>query len=170
MLKYKNFGGDISYGDGRLIIKLLHIDDTITDECDSASEAQGVFESLVDEYLLTCELIGKEPCKPFKGSFNVRLTPDLHRQSAMAALENGESLNTWVKGAIESELADTYDYLNKLALSVVGLTPRTQQQYSTSKKLELPVQKHSFSTAHTGSHGEQSENLWLDKVKAVGNG
>jgi predicted HicB family RNase H-like nuclease len=101
-LHYKGFQGAVEFEDGRLVIQILHIDDLITVEFDSAAEAQSEFERLVDDYLATCQELGKEPCKPFKGSFNVRVSPELHRQTAMAAADEGMSLNAWVSDALQA--------------------------------------------------------------------
>jgi predicted HicB family RNase H-like nuclease len=103
-LRYKDFQGSVEYEDGRLIIRILHIDDFITTEIDSASGAQAAFAELVEDYLATCAELGKEPCKPFKGSFNVRVTPELHRQAAMAAAELRESMNAWISKAMEARI------------------------------------------------------------------
>src|SRR5690242_712514 len=104
VLRYKDYQGAVTYEDGRLIIQILHIDDFITTECDSASAAQSAFEELIDDYLETCAEIKKEPCKPYKGSFNVRIPPALHKRAAMAAVERGESLNAFVAHALQSSL------------------------------------------------------------------
>jgi predicted HicB family RNase H-like nuclease len=100
-LRYGDYQGAATYEDGRLVIQILHIEDTITTECDSASQAQAAFEELVKDYLETCKQVGKEPSKPFKGSFNVRISPALHKAVAMAAAEQGESLNSFVGRALE---------------------------------------------------------------------
>jgi predicted HicB family RNase H-like nuclease len=100
-LRYGDYQGAVTYEDGRLVIQILHIEDTITTECDSASQAPAAFEELVKDYLATCEQVGKEPSKPFKGSFNVRVSPVLHKAAAMAAAEQGESLNSYVGRALE---------------------------------------------------------------------
>ena len=42
----------------------------------------------------------KQPEKPFKGSFNVRIQPELHRKAALAASARGLSLNAFVEDAI----------------------------------------------------------------------
>ena len=103
-LRYKDFQGAVDFDGDRLVIRILHIDDFVTTEIDSASTAQPAFEELVDDYLATCEELGKLPGRPFKGSFNVRVTPELHRQVAMAAAEFGESMNTWVSKALEARI------------------------------------------------------------------
>jgi predicted HicB family RNase H-like nuclease len=103
-LRYKDFQGSAEYEDGRLIIRILHIEDFVTTEIDSASAAQTAFGELVEDYLATCAELGKEPCRPFKGSFNVRVTQELHRQAAMAAAELNESLNAWISKAMEARI------------------------------------------------------------------
>lgn len=103
-LRYKDYQGSVTYEDGTLVLQILHIDDFITTECDSAGDVQKAFEALVDDYLATCAEVGKEPNRPFKGSFNVRVTPDLHRRAAMAAADEGLSLNAWVERAVAQQL------------------------------------------------------------------
>jgi predicted HicB family RNase H-like nuclease len=105
-LRYKDYQGSVTYEDGHLLIQILHIDDFITTECDSASGAQVAFEELVDDYLETCIELGKTPSKPFRGSFNVRVSPELHKAAAMAAANAGESLNALVSRALRN-LVDT---------------------------------------------------------------
>ena len=41
------------------------------------------------------------PEQPYKGSFNVRISPELHRTLAIYAMENGKSLNAAVEEALE---------------------------------------------------------------------
>jgi predicted HicB family RNase H-like nuclease len=48
--------------------------------------------------------LGKAPCKPFKGSFNVRMASKLHEQVAFAAAAADQSLNAYVVQAIEDIL------------------------------------------------------------------
>lgn len=103
-LQYKDYQGSVTFEDGALVIQILHIDDTITTTCDSASGAQTAFEELVDDYIETCRVVGKEPSKPFKGTFNVRVGSVLHRNAAVSAMDRGETLNTWITGAVEQRL------------------------------------------------------------------
>ncbi len=104
LLQYKDYQGAVSFEDNTLVIQILHIDDSITTTCDSAAKAQRAFEDLVDDYLETCALVGKEPSKPFKGTFNVRVGSDLHRKAVLAASDIGQTLNAWVSGAIRQRL------------------------------------------------------------------
>ena len=43
VLRHKDYQGAVTFEDGHLVIQILHIDDFITTECDSASSAQGAF-------------------------------------------------------------------------------------------------------------------------------
>ena len=103
-LTYKEFQASVTFIDGKLLIRVLHVDDLLLAECDSASEVQATFQDLIDDYLETCETLGKAPSRPFKGSFNVRITPSLHRRVAMAAAVSGETLNSWIAQALEQRL------------------------------------------------------------------
>jgi predicted HicB family RNase H-like nuclease len=60
--------------------------------------------STVEDYLETCQRIGKEPNKTYKGSFNVRIPAELHREAAMFAASAAISLNDFVKTAIQYAL------------------------------------------------------------------
>jgi predicted HicB family RNase H-like nuclease len=103
VLKYRDFQGSVSFEDGRLFIQILHIDDLIAADCDSASKVEQTFRELVDDYLETCAATGKEP-KPFRGSFNVRIDPNLHKEAAMLAASEHVPLNAWVESAMRERL------------------------------------------------------------------
>jgi predicted HicB family RNase H-like nuclease len=67
---------------------------------DSVQTLTEDFHNAVDEYLEFCKKSDKQPEKPFKGSFNVRIQPDLHRKAALTASSRGISLNAFVEDAI----------------------------------------------------------------------
>jgi predicted HicB family RNase H-like nuclease len=102
---YKGYQGSVEYDDGSLLVRILHIADAVTATCDAASDAIRVFEQLVDDYLETCAETGDEPNRPFKGSFNVRIEPELHRIAALAAAAGETTLNSWVEEALEEKVA-----------------------------------------------------------------
>ena len=108
-LSYKGFIGSIeaSFVDNCLFGKIEFIKDTITFEGETLIELKEAFEDAVDEYLELCKEIGKEPEKPFKGSFNVRLGSELHKEAAVIAKTKGKTLNEFVcdsiKEAIQNE-------------------------------------------------------------------
>lgn len=104
-ISYKGYQASVEYDDGMLFVKVLHIDDLLVAECNSASEAPKALKELIDAYLDDCAELGREPTKPFKGTFNVRVGPELHKRAAMRAAEEGLSLNGWVQSAVEAKLA-----------------------------------------------------------------
>lgn len=61
-------------------------------------------EEAVDDYLELCADMKKEPFKSFKGSFNIRISPDLHKKAYRVAVEEGVSLNQFVQLAVEHEI------------------------------------------------------------------
>ena len=102
ILKYKNYYTIINYSseDNVLYGKIEGIDDLITFESDNASEIESEFHKAVDDYLLYCEEIGKKPSKTYKGSFNVRIDPSLHKELSIIAMQKGISLNQAIEKAI----------------------------------------------------------------------
>ena len=107
VLEYKGYYTKVEYS---IEDKLLHgkiegINDLVNFECSSADQVEEKFHEAVDDYLIFCQDIGAEPDKCYKGSFNVRLSPELHRRIAVAAAVQGMSLNQFVANAMERSLA-----------------------------------------------------------------
>ena len=105
-LKYKGFIGSVSFEDEDNILfgKIEGINDLIMFEGESVTEIKQMFREAVDEYIESCKHFNKPLLKSFKGSFNVRVKPDLHQQAAMLAKMQGISLNQLVQKAIEKEI------------------------------------------------------------------
>jgi predicted HicB family RNase H-like nuclease len=103
-IQYTGYQASVEFEDGSLFVKILHVDDLLMAECNSAAEVQRAAEELIDAYLEDCRELDREPAKPFKGSFNVRMTPELHRKVAMAAAEQKQSLNAWISAAVVERL------------------------------------------------------------------
>ncbi len=108
ILKYKNYVGSvkISLDDGIVHGKIEFINDLITYQADGPAGLELSFQEAVDDYLETCEMLGREPQKSMSGSFNVRVGEDLHKRVAIKALDKGIGLNDFVKTALEASLAD----------------------------------------------------------------
>ena len=68
------------------------------------AEVGGVLHEAVDDYLALCEEIGKSPDKEFRGTFNVRINPALHRELALEADKRELSMNQLVEKAIDCYL------------------------------------------------------------------
>lgn len=103
-MKYKNYIGsvEVSIEDDVLHGKLLHIKDLVTYEGNTPAELEAAFREAVDDYLAECEADGVQPDVPFKGVFNVRINPVLHRNLAMSAQTKGCTLNEYVKTVLEA--------------------------------------------------------------------
>ena len=54
-----------------------------------------------------CKKQGISPDKEFKGSLNVRITPELHRRAAFVANKEGLTLNQLIQQAIEARIQPT---------------------------------------------------------------
>jgi predicted HicB family RNase H-like nuclease len=106
-LHYKNYTGSVEFSEEDAVFhgKVIGIKALISFEGDSVSAIIDDFHKAVDEYLKFCTHSGKEPEKPFKGSFNVRIGDDLHRKAALAATARGVSLNTLVEDAIRQSVS-----------------------------------------------------------------
>ncbi len=59
------------------------------------------FEEAVEDYLETCKEKRRAPERPFKGSFNVRVSPEAHRKAALSAFRRGVTLNKYVSDVLE---------------------------------------------------------------------
>jgi len=101
-LEYKGYTGTIEYSpdDSLLYGKVLGIQGLISYEGETGSELENDSHEAIDTYLGDCELNGIKPEKPFKGSFNVRISPSLHQRAALQAKEAKVSLNNFVAEAI----------------------------------------------------------------------
>lgn len=107
-MKYQGYTGSIeaSLEDGCLHGEILFITDLITFEGQTVKQLEANFHKAVEVYIAACKKRGKEPNKPFSGSFNVRIDPEEHRQAAMAAMNAGQSLNQFVGNAIRAALGE----------------------------------------------------------------
>lgn len=106
MMKYKGYYGSIEFDPDDLIFfgKLEFMNSLISYEGETAKEIDKYFKEAVDDYILTCHEQGKEPEKPFKGSFNVRIGPERHEKAVLMAKELGcSSLNEFFKLAVDHE-------------------------------------------------------------------
>ena len=105
-MQYNGYLGSVDYSleDKCLHGKILHINDLVTFEAEKVSELEQEFRNAVDDYLATCKKLDREPDKPFKGTFNVRMTPEQHRAAAVAAALEETTLNDYVSQAVAEKL------------------------------------------------------------------
>ena len=102
MLSYKGYHGSIHYNPEDRVFygRIEFIRALVSYEGKDADSLELAFVEAVDDYLAMCTDQGREPEKPFKGSFNVRIAPELHERLAIAASQHGMSLNRFVAEAL----------------------------------------------------------------------
>lgn len=111
ILEYKGYHTRVEYDaeSNSLRGKIEGILDYIDFECSDLNAVEEEFHAAVDDYLDFCEEVGKTPEKEYKGSFNVRISPDLHKKAAVRALIDNCSLNNVVEMAIASYVDNEKD-------------------------------------------------------------
>ena len=103
ILQYKTYLATVHFSaeDEVFYGEIIGINDLVSFEGTTVKELKKAFHEAVDDYIATCEEMGKEPEKTYKGSFNVRIPMELHRQAAMYASIKKISLNDLVRQAID---------------------------------------------------------------------
>jgi predicted HicB family RNase H-like nuclease len=109
-MRYKDYIGTIEYSDedGCFYGKVLGVNSLIMFEGESVAQLKKSFRMMVDEYVKDCMEANIEPEKSYKGSFNVRIEPELHKRAAFQAASEGISLNAVVERAIREYLSKNY--------------------------------------------------------------
>ena len=107
ILEYRDYNGTVEYSpeDGILFGKVIGIKSLISYEGQSVDELKADFESAVDDYLRYCEEKGIEAEKTYKGSLNVRFSPETHRKAALIALSERISLNQFIENSVTEKIA-----------------------------------------------------------------
>ncbi len=103
---HKDFIGSIHYSTDDEVFygKIEGIDDSVGFEGSSVEELKLAFHEAVEDYVKLCEMNGKQPQKAYKGSFNIRISPELHRKAAREAAVRGISLNQFIESAIREKV------------------------------------------------------------------
>ena len=103
-LSYEGYSGSVEFSDEDSLFfgRVIGINDHVTYDGCSVDELRHNFRDAVIEYLNICSRIGKEPEKAYKGTFNVRIAPALHRDLAVYSANQGKTLNSTVEEAIRS--------------------------------------------------------------------
>lgn len=103
-IEHKGYIGSVEYSnaDKCFFGKLEMIDDLVTFEANTVDDLEKSFQDSVDDYLSTCKALGIEAQKTYKGIFNVRISPKLHKLAQQSALKNNISLNALVGKSLEA--------------------------------------------------------------------
>ena len=106
VLNYKGFIGSVHFSADDTIFfgKVEGINDLITFKRESVKELIDAFHSVVDEHINDCERENISTEKSYKGSFNIRLSPELHRRIAISAKMRGESINKFIAETLSQSI------------------------------------------------------------------
>ena len=102
IIKYKDYTGTVHFSaeDKVFFGKIFGINDLVTFEGENVDELLLSFREAVDDYLATCKQLNKAPEKSFKGSFNVRVPSEIHKDAVLLATQANISLNELIKRAL----------------------------------------------------------------------
>ncbi|MEN8236477.1 MAG: type II toxin-antitoxin system HicB family antitoxin [Pseudomonadota bacterium] len=103
-MEYEGYYGSVHYSDKDEVFfgKIEFIRSLISYEGTSVRTLKEAFYKAVDDYLEFCEEQGTEPEKAFKGSFNIRVGSDLHREATLYAQSHEMNLNILAKKALQA--------------------------------------------------------------------
>ncbi|MDY2594832.1 MAG: type II toxin-antitoxin system HicB family antitoxin [Oliverpabstia sp.] len=106
-IQYKGYVGSVEFSedDGIFFGKVMGIRSLISYEGENAHDLIEDFHGAVDDYLETCKAEGKEPEIAFKGSFNIRLSPELHKRIFIYAASHQMSMNRYIEETLEKSPA-----------------------------------------------------------------
>jgi predicted HicB family RNase H-like nuclease len=107
LMNHKGYTARIEYSDEDecFVGHVAGIKDVIGFHGDSVAVLHESFVEAVEDYLRTCESVGREPNRPYSGQFRLRLDPALHARAAIEAERKGKSLNAWVTEVIQNQVS-----------------------------------------------------------------
>ena len=106
MMNFKGYDAKIEFDDESGVFDghVINIRDTIHFQGTDADSLRKAFHDSIDDYLEWCENDGREPAKPYKGNYPLRMSPDMHRAIAIEADKRGVSINEYLVETIGSTL------------------------------------------------------------------
>ena len=103
IMRYNGYTAVISYdADDRIFVgEVIGTSDSLSFHGNTPDELEESFKNCINNYLKFCAQVGKKPQKSYTGSFNVRVTPELHAEASEYAARNNISLNQVVLQALQ---------------------------------------------------------------------
>ena len=101
-MEYKGYLGSVEFSekDSLFFGKVLGIRALISYEGTNAHDLIEDFHGAVDAYLEACASESIQPEVAYKGSFNIRISPELHKKAVITAMSKQMSLNSFVESSI----------------------------------------------------------------------
>lgn len=112
ILQHKGFKAsvDVDVDDGLLVGRLLGTTDVVSFHATDMAALKAAFVEAVEDYVATCEKVGKDPKRAASGNLMIRVDPAVHRDAIEAAQGEGKSLSQWsedvIKRAIQRNSVD----------------------------------------------------------------
>lgn len=137
ILEYKGYHSKIEFDTGSFVLrgKIEGINDLVDFQSDSIEKIEQEFQSAVDDYLEFCKEVGKEPDKEYKGSFNIRISPELHKRLALVAIKNGDTLNASVEKAIIEFVSADEQQSDRIRNTAQQIVETLEEQVCRPEKL-----------------------------------
>ena len=106
-IEYKGYLGSVEFSeeDGLFYGKVMGIRSLISYQGETAKELLEDFHGAVDDYLEACAAEGRQPEVAYKGSFNVRISPELHKRLVVYATAHQMSLNSYIEETLKNSVA-----------------------------------------------------------------
>lgn len=142
LLEYRGYHAKVEYDpeDNLLVGKILGISDSLYFHAKNTTDIIVEFHNSVDNYLEVCARFGKKPDKEYSGTFNVRVSSELHKRASVRAQEDNTTLNKVVEKALEAYLATETVLINRFANWMEVFT-------ESVKMLSVPISITAKSTA-----------------------
>ncbi len=101
-MTHKGYSARIEYDDrdGIFVGRIVGINDIIGFHADTVADLKAAFVEAVDDYLETCQRLGRKPQAAASGRLMLRVSPEVHRASLSAAQAEGISLNQWAENVL----------------------------------------------------------------------
>jgi predicted HicB family RNase H-like nuclease len=106
-MTYRGYQARVEYdGDDEIFVgHIAGIVDVIGFHADTVADLKAAFHESVNGYIDACARVGKKPQKPYSGQIMVRVDPQVHAASALAAELAGKSLAQWAEEKLRDAAA-----------------------------------------------------------------
>ena len=106
-IEHKGYLGTVEYSaeDNMLFGQVVGIRGLISYEGNSIDELKADFAEAIDDYLIECEAVGREPQQPYNGKLNIKISPDVHKKLQIYSTSKKQIPDTVVEAAIKNYIA-----------------------------------------------------------------
>jgi predicted HicB family RNase H-like nuclease len=107
VMSYKGYAAHVEFDaeDDLFIGHVAVASDVVGFHADTVEGLKAAFHEAVDDYLATCEKIGKPPERACLNQPMIQISPQVHARAALAAELSGKSLGAWGEDALREAAA-----------------------------------------------------------------